>query len=66
MRTEVKIDMIAAVPGVSRAKAEAVVTTCECSMARMVGASATELARVIYRDAPIGQELGVAIWQALH
>ena len=65
-RREVKVDMIAAVPGVSRAKAEAVVNTCEGSMARMVGVSATEFARVIYRGAPIGQELGVAIWRALH
>ena len=66
MRTEVKIDMIAAVPGVSHAKAEAVVNAYEGSMARIVGVSATEFARVVHRGAPIGQELGVAIWRALH
>ena len=66
MRTEVKIDMIAAVPGVSRAKAEAVIDECEGSMARVVGLSSTELARIVFTSAPIGKELGVAIWRALH
>ena len=65
-RTEVKIDMIAAVPGVSRAKAEAVIGECEGSMARVVGSSSTELARIVFKGAPIGKELGVAIWRAMH
>ena len=65
-RTEVKVDMLAAVPGVSRAKAEAVIDACEGSMARVVGASSTEFARVVFKGAPIGMELGVAIWRAFH
>ena len=65
-RAEIKADMIALVPGVSRAMAEAVLSTCEGSMAKLVGASSTEIARVVYKGAPIGQDLGVAIWRALH
>jgi hypothetical protein len=65
-RKQVKIDMIAAVPGISRAKAEAVVSACDGSMATMVGVSSTEFARVVYLGAPIGKDLGVAIWRALH
>ena len=66
MRREVKIDMLAQIPGVSRVQAEAVVAAYEDSMARMVGASATAFARVVYRGAPLGDEIGVAIWRALH
>ena len=66
VRAELKINMIALVPGVSRVKAEAVLSACEGSMAKLVGASSTEIARVVYKGAPIGQDLGVAIWRALH
>ena len=66
MRTKVKIDMIAAVPGVSRPKAEVVIDECEGSMARVVALSSTELARMVFKGAPMGEELGVAIWRALH
>ena len=66
VRADIKVDMIALVPGVSRARAEAVLSACEGSMAQLVGASSTELARVVYKGAPIGQDLGVAIWRALH
>ena len=66
VRAELKVNMIALVPGVSRVKAEAVLSACEGSMARLVGASSTELARVVHKGAPIGQDLGVAIWRALH
>ena len=65
-RAKIKTDMIALVPGVSRAKAETVVNAYEQSMARLVGASSTGLARVVCKGKPIGQELGVAIWRALH
>ena len=66
VRADIKVDMIALVPGVSRARAEAVLSACEGSMAQLVGAWSTELARVVYKGAPIGQDLGVAIWRALH
>ena len=66
VRTEYKVLMIATVPGVSRAKAQAVVDACEGSMARMVGTSSTQLARVQSKGVPIGEELGLAIWRALH
>ena len=65
-RTDIKVDMIALVPGVSRAKAEAVVNAYERSMAQVIGASSMNLGCVRYRDKPIGKELGVAIWRALH
>ena len=65
-RADLKVDMIALVPGVSRAKAASVLSACEGSMAQLVGASTTELARVVFKGAPIGQDLGVAIWRALH
>lgn len=66
VRKEFKVLMIATVPGVSRAKAQAVVDACEGSMAQLVGASSTELARVECRGMQIGTELGLAIWRALH
>ena len=66
VRKEYKVLMIATLPGVSRAKAQSVVDACEGSMARLVGASSTELARVKYKGVSIGEELGVAIWRALH
>ena len=65
-RAEIKADMIALVPGVLHAMAEVVLSTCEGSMAKLVGASSTELARVVHKGGPIGQDLGVAIWRALH
>ena len=66
MRVDIKIEMLATVPGVSHAKAEAVVTAYEQSMAQIIGASSTQLARVVCKGTPIGQDLGVAIWRALH
>jgi len=66
VRKEYKVLMIATLPGVSRAKAQSVVDACEGSMARLVGASSTELARVKYKGVAIGMELGLAIWRALH
>ena len=65
-RTDIKVEMIALVPEVSRAKAAAVVDACERSMARLIGASSTDLSRVVCKGKPIGQELGIAIWRALH
>jgi hypothetical protein len=64
----IKVDMLANIPGVTHARAEAVVTTYEGSMARIIGVSATQFARVVHRGAPLGQELGLglAIWRALH
>ena len=64
--TGVKIDMIAAVPGVSRAKAAAVLEACEGSFAQLVGASATKLAGTVCGGTPIGNKLGVAIFRSLH
>ena len=65
-RTDVKIAMLTAIPGVSAVKATAILDECESSLVRLVGASSTELARVVVGDAPLGQRLGVAIWRALH
>ena len=66
MRTEVKVEMLAAVPGVSPAKATAVLEECENSFAKLVGASSTEIARCVYKGAPLGPDIGIAIWRALH
>ena len=65
-RRDIKVEMIALVPEVSRAKAAAIVDTYERSMARLIGASSTDLSRVVCKGRPIGQELGIAIWRALH
>jgi ERCC4-type nuclease len=65
-RADLKVSMIALIPGVSRVKAEAVLSTCEGSMAQLVGASSTKLARVVCKGSALGEELGVAIWRALH
>ena len=66
VRADVKIAMIAAIPGVSAAKAAALLEECEGSFARLVGASSTELANVHFEGKPVGETLGVAIWRALH
>ena len=67
VRLELKASMLALVPGVSRAMAEAVLAAYEGSMAGVVGASSMELSRVKSGNgSPIGQELGVAIFRALH
>ena len=65
-RRNLKVAMVALVPCVSRAKAEAVMDACEGSMARVVGASSTRLARVVCNGAPLGESLGVAIFRAFH
>ena len=66
VRKEYKVLMIATLPGVSRARAEAVIDAFEGSMARLIGASSTELSRVKSKGVAIGMELGLAIWRALH
>ena len=64
---ELKVSMLALVSGVSRAMAEAVLAAHEGSMAGVVAASSMELSRVKSgKGTPIGQELGVAIFRALH
>ena len=67
VRAELKVSMLALVPGVSRAKAEAVLAAHEGSMAGVVAASSMELSRIKSgKGTPIGQELGTAIFRALH
>ena len=66
VRKEVKVDMLAAVPGITPAKAAAILEACEGSFARLVGASSTEIARAVYLGAPLGPDIGVAVWRALH
>ena len=58
--------MVACVPGVSLPKAEAIVRAFGGSMAAIVDATSTNLARVMYLGEPIGPRLGHAIWHALH
>ena len=66
MRASVKVDMLAVIPGLSHAKAAAVLEACEGSFARLVGMSSTQLGRAACGGTPIGTELGVAIFRALH
>ena len=66
MRADIKVEMLAAIPGVNQAKAEAVLEKCEGSFAKLVGASSTEIARCVYKGAPLGSDIGIAIWRALH
>ena len=62
VRADIKVDMIALVPGVSRARAEAVLSACEGSMAQLVGASSTELARVVYRCTRVLRSDRIWVW----
>ena len=62
----VQVQMVACVPGVSLPKAEAIVRAFGGSMAAIVDATSTNLARVMYLGEPIGPRLGHAIWHALH
>ena len=66
VRKEVKVDMIAAIPGITPAKATAILEACEWSFARLIGASSTEIARAVYLGAPLGPDVGGAVWRALH
>lgn len=66
VRADIKVEMLAAIPGVSPAKATAVLEECEGSFAKLVGASSTEIARCVYKGAPLGPDLGIAVWRALH
>ena len=66
MRASVKIEMLAAIPGLSRAKAASILEACEGSFARIVGASSTQLARIERNGTALGIELGVAVFRALH
>jgi ERCC4-type nuclease len=66
VRKEVKTDMLAAIPGITPAKATAILEACEGSFAHLVGASSTEIARAVYLGAPLGPDVGVAVWRALH
>ena len=65
-RASVKIDMLTAIPGLSRAKAAAILEACEGSFVRLVGMSSTQIGRAPCRGSPIGTELGVAVFRALH
>ena len=66
MRTDIKVEMLAAIPGVSAAKATVVLEKCEGSFAKLVGTSSTEIARCVYKGVPLGPGIGIAIWRALH
>ena len=66
-RTQIKAVMLANVPGVTFKKAEAILTTFEDSMAQLIGASSTRIAKVMCANGkPLGEELGVAVFRALH
>lgn len=66
VRSDVKVSMISAIPGVSTAKAASILGAFEGKFSRLVGASRTEIARVVHDAGPIGTELGFAVWRALH
>ena len=66
MRASVKVDMLAAVPGLSRAKAAAILEMCEGSFVRLIGMSSSQIGMAVCRGTPIGTELSVAIFRALH
>ena len=66
VRSDVKVSMLSAIPGVSSAKAASILQAFECKMTRVIGASRTEIGRVVHEEKPIGHELGFAVWRALH
>ena len=66
VRSDVKVSMISTIPGVSTAKAASILGAFEGKFSRLVGASRTEIARVAHDAGPIGDELGFAVWRALH
>ena len=66
VRAEIKIDMLAAIPGVSRAKAGAILARFP-TFAAMVAAPSDLIASVLCKNGKrLGTELGVAVWRALH
>ena len=64
-RIEVRVKMLCAVPGITKAKALAVVVAFP-SFEHLMAASREELAAVVVRKGTLGDELGDALYSVLH
>ena len=66
VRQEVRVSMIAAIPGVSPTKAAAILDSCDGSFARLMDTTEARIANSLCGGAPLGTSIGRAVWRALH